>query len=94
MVIHTKKNAELHTHELKKASIKAANIYTVDRSPKFKGGKIATNENKKFRRSTIHMAGVDQSKVDKTTESWLDKIEDRLSYKRENFIITKKLFRK
>ena len=54
MVIHTKKKAKLHTHEPKKASIKAANIYTVDRSPKIKGSKIATTENKKFRRSTIH----------------------------------------
>ena len=37
MVIHTKKKAKLHTHEPKKASIKASNIYTVDRSPKIKG---------------------------------------------------------
>lgn len=50
MVIHTKKKAKLHTHEPKKAS----NIYTVDRSPKIKGPKIVTTENKKFRRSTIH----------------------------------------
>ena len=34
MVIHTKQKAKLHTHEPKKASIKAANIYTVDRSQK------------------------------------------------------------
>ena len=27
-------------------------------------------------------AGVDQSKVDKSTEEWLDTIEDRLDYKR------------
>lgn len=54
MVIHTKKKAKLHTHEPKKASIKASNIYTVDRSPKIKGSKITTTENKKFRRSTIH----------------------------------------
>lgn len=59
MVIHTKKKAKLHTHEPKKASIKASNIYTVDRSPKIKGPKIkgpkiVTTENKKFRRSTIH----------------------------------------
>ena len=39
MVVHTKKKAKLHTHEPKKASIKASNIYTVDRSPKIKGGK-------------------------------------------------------
>lgn len=38
----------IHTHEPKKASIRAANIYTVDRSPKIKGAKIATTENKKF----------------------------------------------
>lgn len=60
MVIHTKKKAKLHTHEPKKASIKAANIYTVDRSPKIKGAKISTTENKKFRRSTIHL--VDKAK--------------------------------
>lgn len=54
MVIHTKKKAKLHIHEPKKASIKASNIYTVDRSPKIKGSKTATTENKKFRRSTIH----------------------------------------
>ena len=48
MVIHTKKKAKLHTHEPKKASIKASNIYTVDLSPKIKGSKIATTENKKF----------------------------------------------
>lgn len=36
------------------------NIYTVDRSPKIKGSKIATTENKKFRRSTIHQ--VDKAK--------------------------------
>lgn len=62
MVIHTKKKAKLHTHEPKKASIKVANIYTVDRSPKIKGSKIATTENKKFRRSTIHP--VDKAKKD------------------------------
>lgn len=60
MVIHTKKKAKLHTHEPKKASIKASNIYTVRRSPKTKGSKIATTENKKFRRSTIHL--VDKAK--------------------------------
>ena len=41
----------IHTHEPKKASIKAANIYTVDRSPKIKGAKIATTEKKKFWRN-------------------------------------------
>lgn len=48
MVIHTKKKVKLHTHEPKKASIKASNIYTVDRSLKIKGSKIATTENKNF----------------------------------------------
>lgn len=48
MVLHTKKKAKLHTHEPKKASIKASNIYTVDLSPTIKGSKIATTENKKF----------------------------------------------
>lgn len=52
--------AKLHTHEPKKASIKPSNIYTVDRSPKIKGSKIAITENKKFRRSTIHL--VDNAK--------------------------------
>lgn len=42
----SRKKAKLHTHEPKKASIKAANIYTVDRSPK--GATIATTENKNF----------------------------------------------
>jgi hypothetical protein len=60
MVIHTKKKAKIHTYEPKKASIKAYNIYTVDRSPKIKGSKITTTENRKFRRSTIHP--VDKSK--------------------------------
>lgn len=36
MVIHTKKKAKIHTHEPKKASIKASNIYTTRRSPKIK----------------------------------------------------------
>ena len=30
----------------------------------------------------VFMSGVEQSKVDKSTENWLDKIEDRLSYKK------------
>ena len=30
----------------------------------------------------VFMSGVDQSKVDKTTEIWLDIIEDKLSYKK------------
>lgn len=56
MVIHTKKKAKIHIRRRKKASIKASSIYTVDRSPKIKGSKITTTENKKFRRSTIHPA--------------------------------------
>lgn len=60
MVIHTKKKAKLHTHEPKKASVKAANIYTVDRSPKIERAKITTTENKKFRRGTIY--SVDKAK--------------------------------
>ena len=28
------------------------------------------------------MEGLDQSKVDRTTEKWLDKIEDRLNYQK------------
>ncbi len=28
------------------------------------------------------MEGLDQSKVDRTTEEWLDKIEDRLNYQK------------
>lgn len=37
-----------------------------------------------IRHTVLHMVmtGVDQSKVDKTTEIWLDKIENRLSYKK------------
>lgn len=33
LVIHTKQKAKLHKHELKQASIKESNIYTVDRDP-------------------------------------------------------------
>ena len=54
MVIHMKQKPKLHTHEPKKASIKAANIYTVDRSPKMNASSNDTTNNKKFRRSTIH----------------------------------------
>lgn len=54
MVIHTKEKPKIHTHEPKKASIKAAHIYTVDRSPKIKGVTVATSENKRYRQSTIH----------------------------------------
>lgn len=65
MVIHTKKKAKLHTHEPKKASIKAANIYTVDRSPKIKGAKIATTENKKFPLIGIAVGKAVGDKIDK-----------------------------
>ncbi len=36
----------------------------------------------KYEPVEVFMSGVNQSKVDKTTENWLDKIEDRLSYKK------------
>jgi 3-oxoacid CoA-transferase subunit A len=36
----------------------------------------------KYEPVELFMAGVNQSKVDKSTEIWLDKIEDRLSYKK------------
>ncbi len=36
----------------------------------------------KYEPVEVFMAGIDQSKVDKTTEIWLDNIEDRLSYKK------------
>lgn len=36
----------------------------------------------KYEPVEVFMTGVDQSKVDKTTEIWLDKIENRLSYKK------------
>ena len=36
----------------------------------------------KYEPVEVFMSGVDPSKVDKTTEIWLDKIEDRLSYKK------------
>ena len=54
MVIHTKKKAKLHTHEPKKASVKAANIYTVERNSKNKNSSGEFGGNKKYRKSTIH----------------------------------------
>ena len=36
----------------------------------------------KYEPVEVFMSGVDQSKVDKSTENWLDKIDDRLSYKK------------
>jgi 3-oxoacid CoA-transferase subunit A len=36
----------------------------------------------KYEPVEVFMAGIDQSKVDKSTEIWLDKIEERLSYKK------------
>lgn len=57
MVIHTKKKAKLHTHEPKKAKLKASNIYTVDREGKLNGDLGGTVGNKKYRRSTFHIAG-------------------------------------
>lgn len=35
----------------------------------------------KYEPTEVFLKGVDQSKVDKTTEKWLDTIEDKLSYK-------------
>ena len=34
-----------------------------------------------FEPREVFMKGIDQSKVDKTTEIWLDTIEERLTYK-------------
>ena len=34
----------------------------------------------KYEPVEVFMAGVDQSRVDKSTEEWLDRIEDRLDY--------------
>lgn len=85
MVIHTKKKAKFHTHEPKKASIKASNIYTVDRSPKIKGSKIATTENKKFRRSTIHP--VDNAKKGMFRQYWAALKESKQSIKTKNSFI-------
>lgn len=34
----------------------------------------------KYEPMEIFLSGIDQSKVDKSTEEWLDKIEDRLDY--------------
>ena len=86
MVIHTKKKAKLHTHEPKKASIKASNIYTVDRSPKIKGSKITTTENKKFRRSTIHP--VDNAKKGMFRQYRAALKESKQSIKTKNSSIT------
>lgn len=82
MVIHTKKKAKIHTHEPKKASIKASNIYTVDRSSKIKGSKIATTENKKFRRSTIHP--VDKAKKGMFRQYRAALKESKQSFKTKN----------
>lgn len=69
MVIHTKQKTKIHAHEPKNATIKASNIYTVNRSPKIKevtankeSGKArnGTNEfrkqkgKKNYRKSTVH----------------------------------------
>ena len=88
MVIHTEKKAKLHTHEPKKASIKASNIYTVDRSPKIKGSKITTTENKKFRRSTIHP--VDNAKKGMFRQYRAAIKESKQSIKTKNSSITVK----
>ena len=36
----------------------------------------------KYEPVEVFLSGIDQSKVDKTTEIWLDKIEDKLKYKK------------
>lgn len=36
----------------------------------------------KYEPVEVFMSGVDQSRVDKSTEVWLDGIEDRLEYKK------------
>ena len=80
--------SKLHTHEPKKASIKASNIYTVDRSPKIKGSKITTTENKKFRRSTIHP--VDNAKKGMFRQYRAAIKESKQSIKTKNSSITVK----
>lgn len=37
---------------------------------------------RKYEPVEVFLAGIDQSKVDKTTEDWLDKIEDKLEYQK------------
>ncbi len=69
MVIHTKQKTKIHSHEPKNATIKASNIYTVNRSPKIKevtvkkeSGKARNGSSefrkqkrkKNYRKSTIH----------------------------------------
>ena len=77
MVLHKKEKAKLHIRQPKKASIKAANIYTVDRSQKIKGASIATTENKKFRRSTIHS-------VDKVKRGMFSQYRDALKESKQS----------
>ena len=36
----------------------------------------------KYEPTEVFLKGIDQSEVDKSTEAWLDKIEDRLDYKK------------
>lgn len=36
----------------------------------------------KYEPTEVFLSGIDQSSVDKTTEEWLDKIEDKLDYKK------------
>lgn len=36
----------------------------------------------KYTPTEAYFSGIDQSKVDKSTENWLDTIEDRLTYRR------------
>lgn len=84
MVIHTKQKPKFHTHEPKKALIKVANIYTVDHSSKIKGSMIATSENKKFRRRTIH--SVDKAKMGVFSQYWIALKESIHSIKTKNSV--------
>lgn len=41
----------------------------------------------KYEPVEMYLDGIDQSKVDKSTEEWLDKIEDKLTYKNGTAVI-------
>ena len=41
----------------------------------------------KYEPTEVFLEGLDQSKVDRTTEEWLDKIEDRLNYQNGTAVI-------
>lgn len=59
MVIHTKSDMKLNTHQNKEVAIKGQNVYTVNHSPKIKSAQITDSTEKKsgkaqYRNSTIH----------------------------------------